>query len=539
MKRELLDNWMDGSDASFDAFFRHAPIFMLDLDADWRIRRASDYWADALGQAPEDVVGHPLTDFMTPESRAKTEGRLLTQFRETLRIEGAQIDFRRAGGTLLPVVMTARGRHRDGQIQRVMSIMYDNSEARATQEALQRAIAEAEEASHAKSRFLAAMGHEIRTPMNAILGFAQLLKMSDLDDRRRTHVDAIQSAGNTLMNLLTDLLDLSQAEAGRLRIDAEAFDLDPFLDQLADWWQAAAADKGLRLRIAKDQGLPSVILSDRSRLQQVLNNYLGNAVKFTESGRITLSVEEVGAAPGHRRIRFEVSDTGPGLCEAQAAQLFKPFVQIGTDASKERGGWGLGLAICHEIAEAMGGEVGVTSTPGHGATFFFEVDVVARDDSRTAHDDAAETSELCATHADVQSRAAGQLTILVAEDNPMSRAMMHDMLTELGHRVTMAEDGLCAVEAAHAQDYDLVFMDVMMPQLDGIGATRRIRGLKSPARKLPIIACSAHVNDQERFRKAGMDAFLPKPVDRRRLEQLISEFHPPRSASDETGAPRQ
>jgi PAS domain S-box-containing protein len=524
MKQSLLDTWLSAPDDAFEAFFELAPVFMFSATADWKIARASRYWSDALGVNPVDLPGKSVLDLMTADSRRKAQTETLPRFTETRLIEGAEFDFIRADGSILPVVLSARTQIDDtGRVLRVLAIMFDNSEARAAQAALRAAIAEAKEANRAKSRFLAAMSHEIRTPMNAILGFAQLLKMSDLDDRRRTHVDAIQSAGGTLMTLLTDLLDLSQFEAGRMRIAAEAFDLDELLDQLADWWETGAAEKGLRLRIAKDKGLPRRIVSDKGRLQQVLNNYLGNAVKFTESGRITLAIEEIAQDGARRRIRFEVTDTGPGMTAAQTEQLFKPFVQVGSYGSKERGGWGLGLSICHEIASAMNGTVGVRSELGSGSTFFFEVDVDTLPDDTEPADPPQRPATAGAAPAPAP---ADGLSILVAEDNPMSRVMMQEMLTELGHKVTTTPDGLAALRAIEARPYDLVFMDVMMPQLDGISATRRIRSGVPPRARTPIIGCSAHTADAASYRAAGMDEFLPKPVDRTRLQDLIRQFTP-------------
>ena len=523
MKRSLLDTWLSAPDDAFEAFFELAPVFIFSATADWKIARVSRYWCDALGSDPADLPGMPVMRLMTADSRRKAETETLPRFTETRLIEGAEFDFIRHDGSILPVVLSARAQIDDtGRVIRVLAIMFDNSEARAAHAALRAAIAEAKEANRAKSRFLAAMSHEIRTPMNAILGFAQLLKMSDLDDRRRTHVEAIQSAGGTLMTLLTDLLDLSQIEAGRMRIASEEFDLDALLDQLADWWEAGAAEKGLRLRIAKDKGLPRRIVSDKGRLQQVLNNYLGNAVKFTETGRITLAIEEVAQEGARRRIRFEVSDTGPGMTPAQTEQLFKPFVQVGADGSKDRGGWGLGLSICHEIATAMHGTVGVRSELGRGSTFFLEIEVDTLPGSIDPVD-----PPLHMDMTDVEQGTGAGLSILVAEDNPMSRMMMHDMLTELGHQVTTTPDGLAALREIEMRPYDIVFMDVMMPQLDGISATRRIRSGKPPRARTPIIGCSAHTADAASYRAAGMDEFLPKPVDRTRLQDLIRKFTPP------------
>ncbi len=522
MKRMLLDHLSAEADEALEALLDHAPIFMVETDAHFSAHKVSAYLAEALGFDRAAMIGQPIGDWLTASSRERAGDTLVPRLLRGDTVEGAELEFVRRNGAVLPVVLSARalGAADQGE-QPYLAVMFDNSEARATQAALKAAVAQAEDASRAKSRFLAAMSHEIRTPMNAILGFTQLLKMSELDERRRAHVEAIQSAGGTLMNLLTDLLDLSQIEAGQLRIDAEAFDLDSFLDQLADWWQAGAAEKGLRMRVAKDQGVPAVIISDKSRIQQVLNNYLGNAVKFTKSGRVTLALEEVQNDGPRRRLRFEVSDTGPGLTEDQVDQLFKPFVQVSADYTNDRGGWGLGLSICHEIATAMGGEVGVTSTLGAGSTFFFEVDV----DTPTP-DTGTKVLPEANTDAAPSDQADRSLQILVAEDNAMSREMMRAMLTELGHSVTTAEDGREAVRELTDRAFDLVFMDVMMPHLDGISAMRRIRRSDSVGAQVPIIACSAHTTDEDSYRKAGMDDFLPKPVDRNRLEALIRRFMP-------------
>ncbi|WP_193141602.1 PAS domain-containing hybrid sensor histidine kinase/response regulator [Meridianimarinicoccus sp. MJW13] len=528
MKRVLLNQWTGNTDAAFDAFFDQAPIYMISVDADWRVVRVSEFMAEALGYAADEMIGQPSFDFLTPDSQAKALVQVEQEFRTRGTMDGAEYEFRRKDGTALPVVLSAKAHMgTDGRIKRALAVMYDNSEARATQAALRAAIAEAEEASKAKSRFLAAMSHEIRTPMNAILGFTQLLKMSGLDERRQSHVDAIQSAGSTLMKMLNDLLDLSQIETGQLKIARETFDLDCFLEQIADWWQTGATEKGLRMRIAKDQGLPAKIISDRSRIQQVLNNYLANAVKYTREGRITLSVEEVARDGDRMTIRFEVDDTGPGMTQDELAQLFRPFVQVGSGFSNTSTGWGLGLSICHEIATAMEAKVGVQSRPGEGSTFFFELDV-----GYECADKAAEATEKAPIIVDPEPRPAG-LDILVAEDNDMSRALMQDLLTELGHRVTIAENGVHAVNAVKRKKFDLVIMDVMMPHMDGIKATKEIRDA-GPIGEVPIIGCSAHVRDQNSYLSAGMDAFLPKPFERTRLEALLSRY----SRNHPTGARR-
>lgn len=198
--------------------------------------------------------------------------------------------------------------------------------------------------------------------MNAILGFAELLNLSNLDDKRQHHVSAIISSGGTLISLLTDLLDLSQVEAGRMRINVRAFDLKPMLDQAADWWHSSANEKGLSLSISLDQDLPERVITDPVRLQQVLNNFLSNAIKYTETGTVVLSVEQLTRTDTTTRLRFSVTDTGVGTTQAQLGNLFIPFVQIESDFGKERGGWGLELSICSSIADMIGAETDVGAT---------------------------------------------------------------------------------------------------------------------------------------------------------------------------------
>jgi CheY-like chemotaxis protein len=358
------------------------------------------------------------------------------------------------------------------------------------------------------------MSHEIRTPMNAILGFAQLLKLSNLDEKRKGHVDAIISAGGSLMNLLTDLLDLSHIEEGKMRIEPREFELLDQLDQIADWWHSSAKQKGLKLVVTLDRALPRVIRADPVRLQQVLNNFLGNAVKFTEAGQVILRVELVDRVSDTARLRFEVEDTGPGMQPSQIAQLFKPFVQIESDFGKERGGWGLGLSICLNIAQRLDAKIDVDSTPGKGSTFSFELDVEVVEPSVTeaiAADDATTKSDL------------GTLKVLLAEDNKLNQDMMFTILTNLGYEVDTVANGFEAVEATIKNRYDLILMDIMMPGMDGIGATKQIRGSDNPMHDVPIVACSAHVADEarERYLSMGMNAFVPKPIDQGELKTVI------------------
>jgi CheY-like chemotaxis protein/anti-sigma regulatory factor (Ser/Thr protein kinase) len=309
-----------------------------------------------------------------------------------------------------------------------------------------------------------------------------------------------------------------EAEEGKMRIEPRDFDLFDLLDQVAYWWHSSARQKGLRLVVSLDRGLPRRITADPVRLQQVLNNFLGNAVKFTSEGAITLRVSERSRQDGRTRLRFEVEDTGPGMTPEQQAKLFRPFVQIESDFGKDRGGWGLGLSICANIAKRLGGEIGVRSRPGKGSIFSFEMDAPVN----------AETPArpLRRTRpAPAPPKQGPTLRILLAEDNKPNQDLMRLLLADLGHEVMAVDNGFEAVAATMRDRYDLVLMDIMMPGLDGLGAAAQIRSSESPVREVPIIGCSAHVADEARRRylAAGMNAFLPKPIDRDELRQVIGE----------------
>jgi PAS domain S-box-containing protein len=498
-----------------DAVLDHAPVLMHSIDDQGILVKVSRGWAQLLGYTAEEMIGRPSIDFLSDASRTYAVEEALPTFMRTGLVQDLSLTYLTKSGEEIPILMSAtKIIDGDGNFLRSYAILFDNRPAIEAKRLLEEKATEAEEASRAKSRFLAAMSHEIRTPMNAILGFAQLLKLSNLDEKRKGHVDAIISAGGSLMNLLTDLLDLSHIEEGKMRIEPREFELLDQLDQIADWWHSSAKQKGLKLVVTLDRALPRVIRADPVRLQQVLNNFLGNAVKFTEAGQVILRVELVDRVSDTARLRFEVEDTGPGMQPSQIAQLFKPFVQIESDFGKERGGWGLGLSICLNIAQRLDAKIDVDSTPGKGSTFSFELDVEVVEPSVTeaiAADDATTKSDL------------GTLKVLLAEDNKLNQDMMFTILTNLGYEVDTVANGFEAVEATIKNRYDLILMDIMMPGMDGIGATKQIRGSDNPMHDVPIVACSAHVADEarERYLSMGMNAFVPKPIDQGELKTVI------------------
>ncbi len=508
----------------FDVLFENNHLMMHSINKDGVLLRVSRNWAQTLGYNPDEMIGKKSIDFLTEESRTLARDTTIPRFIDTGITNLTPYDFVRKDGSALPILLSAVAVYDpDGAFVRSLAFIFDNSEATQAQRALEAKAQEAAEANATKSRFLASMSHEIRTPMNAILGFAHLLQRSELAPRDAKKVDAILGAGETLMSLLTDLLDLSKIEAGQMRIESEPFSLHHLLNDVRDWWSSSAADKGLQFHLSIDEDVPDEIISDDSRIRQILNNYLSNAIKFTSRGSVVFcaSVKEPASpatadaptAPS-LTLSFEVEDTGIGLSEEQIAKLFKPFVRADTGFASRGGGWGLGLSICSQIAFLMGGRVGVTSTQGRGSTFFFDLPVAPVEADRETVDGPA----------DAETPDVGEASILIAEDNTLNQVVLRDMLAALGHRAAVVNDGFEAVDAVTDATYDMVLMDIQMPGLDGIGATEQIRSLAGPQRDIPIVAVTANAGTaaRDQYLALGMDDYLPKPISLESLAAVIA-----------------
>jgi signal transduction histidine kinase/ActR/RegA family two-component response regulator len=390
----------------------------------------------------------------------------------------------------------------------------------------QRAVATAEQANNAKSAFLAMMSHEIRTPLNGVIGFTDLLLDEELPPHQAELVSTIRNCGNTLLSLISDILDLSKIESGRFDLEMIPFSLRHCLEDVLGSFEPALREKNLAVSSVVEESVPEEIVSDPKRLRQIFFNLIGNAVKFTSQGGIAIRVRASSPPGGRLIMACEITDTGIGIPEAEQQRIFEAFGQADTSIHRRFGGSGLGLAICRKIVDALGGTISLRSVPGEGTTFEFTIPAYR-------NTQASARSVTPAPRPPVQP--ASGLRVLVADDVPANLLLLKGILKKMGCTPDLAADGLEAASLAEKNDFDIIFMDVLMPVCDGLESTRMIREFerKAPARKRAYIAAltaDAFADNRTRCLEAGMDEFLTKPL---RMETIrVAIEHAVRGAEE-------
>ena len=520
---------------------------------DWNLTTGSIYfspqWKNQLGY--DDAS---LSDaFQEWQTRIHPDDQTLAQTTIQSCLDGYRSQFE----------LEHRLRHRDGSYRwilsrgslirdiygvaaRMVGIHIDTTDRKRTEDELRAAKEAAEAASKAKSEFLANMSHEIRTPMNGVLGTTELLLNSTLTDKQRHLASTVHRSGRTLLAIINDILDFSKIEAGKLDLECVGFDVSQLLDESLELFMEAARRKHLQLTQQVDERVPRYLKGDPVRLRQILMNLLSNAMKFTETGGVSLTADYVSGTPTHAQLRISVTDTGIGIPPAAKVRIFDAFAQADGSTTRRYGGTGLGLSIAKQLVGLMDGSITVESEPGRGSTFSFTARFELQPlgagtlGDQTAHshipkpplpvEHTCEPSRPFPSTAGIEAHGAGRSMprILVAEDSPVNREVAAGMLELLGYQVEMAENGRQALELAGRSQFDLVLMDCQMPEMDGLTATGEIRRREASSghRRLTVIALTANAmqGDRERCLSAGMDDYLTKPYTQMQLQAAVQKW---------------
>ena len=488
---------------------------MFITDSEVQVIRANSAFTDITGYSESEVIGKKPGSFLKSGLQNKAFYQEMWQEIKTTGSWSGEIYNKRKNGEIFPEYLSiSTVKDADGETSHYVAHFVDISEQKNNEKRLEQARHDAEAANLAKSRFLAAMSHEIRTPMNAVLGIFDLLKDTDLSDQQIQLIDTGHESGKLLLGIINNILDFSKMEAGKFELDNEAFDLKELIQRTVDLLKVQADAKPLALQLKLDGSLPHYVTGDPLRLRQILLNLLNNAIKFTDQGRVEIRAQEISSDEHRSELQFDIIDTGIGITPEFTQTLFDEFTMADETHSRAYEGTGLGLAICKQLVQLMDGDIQVSSELGKGSTFSFKIKLLKANANErlNRHKQTSSQNTLEGTH------------ILLAEDNAANQMIIGKILEHAGVKVDMVNNGQEAIDAVQLKPYDLILMDISMPDKDGIAATQEIRALAKPYCEIPVIALTAHAltGDRQRFLAAGMNDYQTKPINREALLQTIS-----------------
>jgi PAS domain S-box-containing protein len=551
LERSLAEEALQKSEERYRGIYENSPLAIVLLDKEFKIVDWNKRAEELFGWTKDEVLGRPIIGFLVPaEIRSElskfASDLLNTKFERIMYNENITKDgkvlfcewhntlMHDRKGNLIGVISLGLDKTEEvkaeeekieaqKQLEEMNKYLLINndrlkqeiSERKIVEEALRKSKLEAEQANSAKSQFLANMSHEIRTPMNGIIGMTDLLKYTNLTDEQINMVGLIKSSSNLLLSIINDILDLSKIDAGKVELSPERVDVNNLVHNKSKLLKAISTKKGLEIEVTIENDVPKEILVDKTRLLQVINNLIGNSIKFTEKGKIGLSVKKIKTNGDKVELMFSVTDTGIGIKEVDLPKLFSFFTQLDNSPSKRFQGTGLGLAISKRLVELMGGEIFVESEYGKGSTFYFTILV----------DIPANEQEIGKTNDNsVIQKTTNNLSILLVEDDPVSQLILKQVSKLKDWKLRVASNGKEALDIYENNEFDLIIMDIQMPEMNGYEVTQRIREIeKLSGKHIPIIATTAYAmsSDKERCLSAGMDDYISKPLDINRLNESI------------------
>jgi PAS domain S-box-containing protein len=499
------------SEQRFHMLFNHTPEPILIIDSEGTIVEFNSAAKNTLLYSHEQLRDLNFFELLTEDAPESSKKEML--FPEIINkgAHSTETELRKGNATTFPVLLTASKIQMDSDLYIAM-IISDRTEQKRMEKTLTAAKVLAEKASQAKSFFLANISHEIRTPINAILGMVYLMQDTQLTEQQREYMKNISSSARTLFGTINGILDFSKIESGKMEIEAQSFNLKNLIRDILPGFSLAADENGLDFRTNIDEDIPEFVIGDAFRISQILNNLLTNAFKFTEKGYVEISVSRMVQLRDIAHLEFAIKDSGIGLSKEELNLIFKPFEQADESVTRKPGGTGLGLAISQELTVLMGGKIVTTSTKGKGSTFTIKLPFHISNNRDDSFAPSLDVSIL------------KNARILLAEDHEITRNVLCEIISKTGAIVTIAKNGREAVELVEKNDFDIILMDIQMPEMDGLTAAKEIRYLKKPGvKEVIILAITAHamIDDIRKSWAAGMNGHITKPIRAEALNRQL------------------